>query len=562
MKKIHKKNSIVFFEGFKFLLLLMKFSFLFIFLTTINVSANVYSQNAKMNFVIEQQSLRDVLKLIESKSSYRFFFSDDFNALDQKVTLQAKNASLENIMARIMQQTTASYKVLENNVVVISPFSMQQVRISGVVTDATTGAPIPGVNVVVEGTSVGTTTENDGHYSIGIPDNNARLVFSFIGYLAEKIEVKSQKIIDVQLSPEITDLNEIVVVGYGTQKKLSVVGSIETLAPKQLEVGSTRSLSNNLAGQVAGVIAVTRSGEPGYDNSNFWIRGISSFSGSTTPLVLVDGIERDLNNIDPAEIESFSVLKDASASAMYGVRGANGVIIINTKRGRVGPPSVNLRVEHAISEPTKLPKFIGGADYMELLNELKENKAQLPYSQEQIDKTRNGYDKDLYPDVNWLDEITKNYAYSTRGNLTVSGGSKFLCYSLVSSVYNEQGIIASDKTLPYSTDLKLTRYNMRANVDLDITSTTTMRLNIGGYMQDRRAPNHNIDDLFSQAFTTSPIVHPARYSEVRVGESVQDTVVTKMQLNVRPPCFFTKLPEMPHTGTMPNIWALLWKHIM
>ena len=162
----------------------------------------------------------------------------------------------------------------------------------------------------------------------------------------------------------------LVVVGYGNQKKLSVIGSIQTLDPGKLQVGSSRSLSNNLAGQLAGIIAVKPSGEPGYDDSNFWIRGISTFGSGSKPLVLIDGVERSLNDIDPAEIESFSVLKDASASAMYGVRGANGVIIINTKRGAVAKPSVNFRVEQSIQTPTKLPQFVGAAEYMNLLNEL------------------------------------------------------------------------------------------------------------------------------------------------------------------------------------------------
>ena len=171
---------------------------------------------------------------------------------------------------------------------------------------------------------------------------------------------------------------------------------------------------------------------------------------------------------------------------MYGVRGANGVIVINTKRGKVGAPSVNLRVEHSIAEPTKLPDFIGAADHMTLINEITENKSRLPFSQEQIDRTRYGYDRDLYPDVNWLDEITKDYAYSTRANLTVSGGSDFLRYSLVGSYFGEKGIMETDKSLPYDTGTKLTRYNMRANVDLDVTKTTVLRLNVGGFLQTHR----------------------------------------------------------------------------
>lgn len=388
------------------------------------------------------------------------------------------------------------------------------VRISGTVTDKDK-SPLPGVNVRLqegEGFS-GVITDVDGHFYLDLPSKQTVIEISYVGFKTQKITVGSKINFDIILEEDVEALEEVVVTGYGSQKKMSVIGSIETLQPKRLQVGTSRSLSNNLAGQIAGVIAVQRSGEPGYDSSNFWIRGIASFSGNQNPLVLVDGIERDLNNIDPAEIESFSVLKDASASAMYGVRGANGVIVINTKRGKVGAPSVNLRVEQSISEPTKLPEFIGAADHMALLNEITEDKTRLPFTQEQIDRTRSGYDPDLYPDVNWLDAITKDYAYSTRANLTVSGGSDFLRYSLVGSYFGERGIMATDDTLPYDTGRKLTRYNMRANVDLDVTKTTVLRLNVGGFLQTHRKHAYSTDNSFNRAFMTSPFVHPIRYSD-------------------------------------------------
>jgi TonB-linked SusC/RagA family outer membrane protein len=387
------------------------------------------------------------------------------------------------------------------------------IRVSGTVVD-TENAPLVGVNIIVKGSpGIGTVTNLDGHFYLDVPDKESILYVSYIAFESQEILVGSKISFDIVLEEVISGLEEVVVTGYGYQKRMSVIGSIETVNPKEIQVGSTRSLSNNLAGQIAGVIAVKRSGEPGFDNSNFWIRGISSFSGNQNPLVLIDGIERDLNNIDPAEIESFSVLKDASASAMYGVRGANGVIVINTKRGQIGDPTVNVRFEQSISEPTKLPQFIGAADHMELLNELKENKAQLPYSQEQINRTRSGYDKDLYPDVNWLDAITKDYAYSSRANMTVSGGSDFLRYSLVGSYYGQKGIVETDNTLPYSTGINLDRYNMRANVDIDITKTTVLRMNIGGYLQEHRGQNSSTDDTFSAAFVTSPFRYPVRYSD-------------------------------------------------
>jgi len=389
----------------------------------------------------------------------------------------------------------------------------KKIRISGTIVDKEK-EPLIGVTVKVMGSQTdGTFTDVDGHFYLDVPSREASIQITYVGFKTQEIKVGSNINFNIILEEDINSLEEVIVTGYGNQKKMSVIGSIETLNPTELQVGSTRSVSNNLAGQIAGVIAVRRSGEPGHDNSNFWIRGIASFSGNQNPLVLIDGIERDLNNLDPAEIESFAVLKDASASAMYGVRGANGVIVITTKQGKIGPPTVNVRVEQSIMEPTKLPKFIGAADHMTLLNHLKENKNQLAYSQQQIDRTRNGYDRDLYPDVNWLDEITKDYAYATRANATISGGSDFLRYSLVGAYFGEKGIMETDKNLPYNTGIGLNRYNMRADVNIDITSTTSLRMNIGGYLQQRRGQNSNTDDTFGAAFVTAPFIHPVRYSD-------------------------------------------------
>ena len=374
--------------------------------------------------------------------------------------------------------------------------------------------PLPGVNIVVEGqnAATGVVTDIDGHFYMKVPSEESAIIISYVGFKSQRIVVGNNINFNVVLEEDVETLDEVVVTGYGSQKRMSVIGSVETLEPARLQTGSTRSLSNNLAGQLAGVIAVQRSGEPGYDSSNFWIRGIASFSGNQNPLVLVDGIERDLNNIDPAEIESFSVLKDASASAMYGVRGANGVIVINTKRGKIGAPQVNFRVEHSITEPTKLPEFIGAADYMQLLNDLADP-SRRPFTDEQIYRTRIGYDRDLYPDVDWMDAITKDYAYSTRANIDVSGGSDFLRYSLVGSYFGEKGIMETDQDLPYDTGTKLTRYNLRANVDLDVTKTTTLRVNVGGYLQTLRKQNYSTEQAFEQAFMTPPHVHPIRYSD-------------------------------------------------
>ena len=312
--------------------------------------------------------------------------------------------------------------------------SVQTNQVTGLVTDKQK-EPLIGVTVTLVGTETRAITDADGMFRINVPaKSGTTLEFNYIGFASKQVKVNGSRLLNVMLEEETNEFTEVVVTGYTSQKKASIIGAIETIRPSELQFGSTRTLSNNLAGKLSGVIGIQRSGEPGYDDSNFWIRGISTFSGSNNPLILIDGVERDLNNVDVAEIESFSVLKDASASAMYGVRGANGVIVITTKRGKLGAPQVSFHVEHSINQPTKLPEFLNAPDYMTLLNGLaQQDGVALPFTQQQIDRTRSGYDPDLYPDVNWIDAITKDYSYATRGNLDISGGSDFLRYSIVTS---------------------------------------------------------------------------------------------------------------------------------
>lgn len=376
--------------------------------------------------------------------------------------------------------------------------------------------PLIGVVVSTEDgkSPVRVITDIDGMFTIDIPQGTHSLTFSYIGFKKHTERVSGSKVINVMMEEETNSFDEVVVTGFSSQKKASIVGAIETIKPSELQFGSTRTLSNNLAGKLSGVIGIQRSGEPGYDDSNFWIRGISTFSGNSSPLILIDGVERDLNNVDVAEIESFSILKDASASAMYGVRGANGVIVITTKHGKVGPPSIKLHMEHSITQPTQFPDFLNAPDYMALLNKLADQGgAPLPFTQQTIDRTRSGYDPDLYPDVNWIDAITKDYAYNTRVNLDVSGGSDYLRYSVVASYFKETGILEQDKSLDVNNATNNQQFNLRTNIDMDLTKTTLLRVNIGGFLNRFKKQRCNTDEAFNEAFITLPFVHPTRYSD-------------------------------------------------
>ncbi len=376
--------------------------------------------------------------------------------------------------------------------------------------------PLIGVSVTLVGADgVAAITDIDGMFQLNVTGKSATLEFSYIGFKKKQVKVDTNTLTTIMLDADEGELEEVVVTGYGSQKKASIIGAIETVKPEELKFGSTRTLSNNLAGKLSGVIGIHRSGEPGYDDSNFWIRGISTFSNQNKPLVLIDGVERDLDNIDVAEIESFSVLKDASASAMYGVRGANGVIVITTKRGQIGAPQVKFHVEHTINTPTQFPEFLNAPDYMTLMNQTASADGiyPLPFTQLQIDRTRSGYDPDLYPDVNWVDVITKDYAYNSRANLDVSGGSDFLRYSIVASYFKETGILEQDKSLVYNNATNNQQFNLRSNIDMDVTKTTLLRVNIGGYLNRFKKQRVNTDGAFSDAFATLPFFQPIRYSD-------------------------------------------------
>lgn len=390
-------------------------------------------------------------------------------------------------------------------------------HVTGQVVDSSK-EPLIGVSVAIVGSDgvakPATITDFDGMFTVEIDGKSATLEFTYIGFKSKQVKVSPNTLVNVALEEDAGELEEVVITGYGSQKKASIIGAIETVQPDELKFGTTRTLSNNLAGKISGVIGIQRSGEPGYDDSNFWIRGISSFSNQNKPLVLIDGVERDLDNVDVAEIESFSVLKDASASAMYGVRGANGVIVITTKHGQIGPPSVKFHLEHSINSPTKYPEFLNAADYMTLLNQLADQDGKtIPFSEERIHNTRIGYDPDLYPDVNWVDAVTKDYAYSTRGNVDISGGADFLRYSIVASYFKETGMLEQDHTLPINNATNNQQFNLRSNIDMNVTKTTLLRVNIGGYLNRFKKQNCNTDDVFNKAFYTLPFVHPIRYSD-------------------------------------------------
>lgn len=482
----------------------------------------------------ENVTVKDILDYIEKHSKYIFIYSANVQKnLNNKVSISVSNKKIDAVLKELFSETGLNYKMSGRQITISVPDApkVQQtaqqkgIKVTGNVSDEK-GEPLIGVTIILKNDStIHALTDMNGNYSIIVPERKSVLSFRYIGFVPKEEVVNNRKVVNVQMVEDVGQLDEVVVVAYGAQKKESVVGSITTIEPAKLKVSTTRSISNNLAGTVAGVLAVQRSGEPGYDNSSFWIRGISTFQDAgQNPLVLIDGIERDLNNIDPEEIESFSVLKDAAASAVYGVRGANGVILINTKRGQVGKPRVTVKAEFAATQPVKLPEYLGAADYMQVLDDILMDTGQQPKYTDRIAKTRAGYDPDLYPDVNWMDAIANDYASNQRVTVDISGGTETLRYSFVAAAYNERGILKRDKSYDWDPTIKLQRYNVRSNVDLKLSPTTQLRFNIGGYLQDRNSTTKDISQIFQKAFVAVPHAFPAQYSSGQIPTTEEPNV--------------------------------------
>ena len=375
--------------------------------------------------------------------------------------------------------------------------------VSGTVTDAATGEPLIGATVQVKGVTIGTTTDLNGMFSINLPANRKTLLFSYVGYEAQEIAVGRENYLNVALKQDANALDEVVVVGYGQQKKGMLVSSVQSIAPAELRMPSS-SLSTGFAGRLAGVIAVQRNGQPGADQADFWIRGISTFGSATKPLIILDGVAIDaneLNGLDPEIIESFSVLKDATATALYGSRGANGVMIITTKNGRDSEKmTINLRAEFGASAPTRVPKVADGITYMETFNEARTTRGEKPYySNEKIMGTKLGLDPYVYPNVDWYDMLFKDCTFNQNFNFNMTGGAKKIDYFLNASVYNENGIMRKPEASKFDTNINAQKYLFQANVSADATKTTRVSLKMNTQLHYRHAPIQSVSDLFAYA---------------------------------------------------------------
>ena len=407
-----------------------------------------------------------------------------------------------------------------------------RINVSGKITDAYNDDPLPGVNVLITGTATGTTTDIDGVYELMVNEGDS-LTFSFIGFLTQKIKVDKVRIINVRLSEHTEMLEEAVVVAFGRQSKESVVSSITTVNTKDLKVPSS-NLTTALAGRMAGLISYQTTGAPGEEDAQFFVRSVTSFgSGLTSPLILIDNIEmtsKDLSRLNPDDIASFSILKDASATALYGARGANGVVLVTTKEGVKGDVKVSFRYESSLSTPTTKVDVADPVTFMEFSNIASMTRhGELTYPQNKIqltkDPNRNQY---VYPAVDWKDMLTKDHSMNHRVNMNLTGGGNAATYYLAGSFSQDNGILQVDNKNPFNTNISLKKYSVRSNVNLNLTKTLEAKVRVSANFEDYTGPigesGSGGANTYGKTLLANPVLFPAYYAPDQASQYVKRIV--------------------------------------
>ncbi|MDR0714202.1 MAG: TonB-dependent receptor [Bacteroidales bacterium] len=481
-------------------------------------SAEANAQARKVSLTYKDVPLKTILKEIETQSEYSFVYSDEID-LDKTVTLQIADLDIDEALKTLFAAAGLSYRITDTYVILYVPETTsskqevrQNIRIRGAVTDEN-GDPVPGVNITVKGTTTGVITDANGKYSVIVPNPDAVLVFSFVGYASQEIIAGDRTDINVTMSEDATEIEEVVVVGYGVQKKESSVASIVQVKGDELVKMGATNISQALTGQIQGVSTVQRSGKPGDDLATVFIRGVSSWV-SNTPLVLVDGVERNYNHIDPNEIESLSVLKDASATAVFGVRGANGVILITTKRGKKGEVKVNASAEVTMKQPINMNAPMDSYTTALVLNEAVKNDNNFGsvLSDEILEHYRLQDLPYMYPNTNWQKELLKKAGFAHQYNINVAGGTEFTRVFASLSYLYDGDIIKKDVHPLYDPTNKFNRYNYRFNIDADVTKSTVFSLDAGGYISFINMPYEtNAQRLYRPLFVMGPMQIPKMY---------------------------------------------------
>ena len=455
---------------------------------------------SQISLTMKNRPVREVIKEIEKVSDYRFFYNDELSDLNKIISIDVKNGDIKDIMELIARQAAVSYVLKANHQVVLSLATVNQqkdvVKITGKVIDDQ-GEGVIGANVMEKGTTNGTITNMDGEFSLEVP-NKATLQISYIGFNTQEIPVNGQKTFTIRMTEDTQSLDEVVVVGYGTQKKLNVTGAVATLKNEELVKSPVASTTNALVGRLPGLIAKQKSGQPGFDAADINIRSFGS------ALVIVDGVEQSFNNIDANEIESVSILKDASA-AIYGARAGNGVILVTTKRGQSGKPNISFNGTLTSQSYTNFPEPVNAGQYATLFREAQINSGipenQTKFSEEDIAKYFAGNDPQ-YPSTNWYDEIMKKSALQQQYNLTIRGGTDVVKYYTFLGYLSQDGMFKGGNT-------GYRRFNVRSNLDVNLTSDLTFSLDLSAIKDDVRQSNRPASEewFWMDFFDSTPTSH-------------------------------------------------------
>ena len=537
-------------RNFKKFLLIMKLFTLLILISLATASAKTsYSQQTKFTLNIERGTVKQLFEKIEGSSEFIFVYYDNILDLNKEVTVTANNETVEEILEKVFKTSDNTFKVFDRQIVIakkegskIGPetMSIQQPlkkEISGTVKDAK-GLPLPGVTVLVKGTTTGAVTDNDGNFRLTIPVDSKSLVFSFIGMKSQEFSISGKTTLNIVMTEEVVGIDELVVVGYGTQRKTSVVGAITTTTSKELSrTGGVNNLAMALTGNLPGVTTIQTTGQPGREDPKIYIRGQSTWNGGE-PYILVDGVERRMNDLDMSEVDNISVLKDASATAVYGVKGANGVILITTKRGAIGKPVLTVSANSTMKIPSRMVDKLDSYDMYNIKNASIAREVVLNET-EWIDFTPmtivNRYRNqqslkypEAYPNIDWRKETVKDFAMDHRVNMNVSGGTDFAKYFSSLSYMSEGDLLKTqDNGKGYKGGLGYDRFNFRSNLDLNLTKNTVLKINLAGIFSIEQTNFAFNNDpyglqnwLLISEYFTPPNAFMPRYSDGRWGASV------------------------------------------
>ncbi|MDP4186153.1 MAG: SusC/RagA family TonB-linked outer membrane protein [Bacteroidota bacterium] len=527
----------------------MKITILLItFSSLMAVGANSYSQSKKFSFDMRSATVREVINAIEKNSEFIFFYQDQNLDLNRKVNLRGRSLTVNEILDKIFEGSNNVYRINNRQIIVgkkehnISTNSATKVTkivpsfpemkpaeqkkvLTGKVTSSTSGEPIIGASVLVKGTSIGAVTDMDGKYSLSNIPPDATLVFSYVGTKKKEVKVAGHSNIDVALLEETKELEGVVVLAYGTQKKVALTAAVSSVSSKELMQSSAADLGSALAGKLAGLSALQNGGgQPGQDDASIYLRGIGTLNG-TRPLIMIDGVPRDnIRTLDVNEVESVSVLKDASATAVFGVRGANGVILITTKRGQEGKAQMSVNLEQSFSTFTREPSRIHSVEYMQLRNlALTNDGYPAKYSDAMIAKYQNplaGLDPTspdyaeqvklrnyIYPDHYYWREFVKKYTPQTRISVDVTGGAQKLSYYMNAGYLHQGGNLNTlpESVLGYDPSAYMDRFTFRSNLDYKVTKSLSAFLNLGTYIEKVNAPNTWMDGFLYLTAALPPI---------------------------------------------------------